>query len=683
MPKDVKVRVTGDASSLSATLDGAEKRVASSSASMTRSLKAIGVGLGAAIGVAGAASAALLKLATDAAAAGDAIDKGAQRAGVTTDAYQQLTFAAGQAGASAESMTAALSRLASTKDPVLRALGSTEDRLKALADRVRGAASEQAGLQIANAALGRGLGRELLPLLRRGSEEIARLSAEADRLGVVMSAEAVAKSVEFSDSLDALKLQLTTVRNELGAQLLPALTDGAQRMSAFIASAEGKEQIKSLTDATLTLAQGLGRVAGAGASAVNALDRFGQTAGDVLLRVFPSLAGPAVVQANAPSSPEDRARLEQLSRDRRAANGGVGPPAPSAQDPARAELADRIAKAEAEAARQLAAQKGAAEAKRVAREAERKEAERLSALDSARADLARELLELEGSQRDAAREIAYLAAGENEERRRALDLGFRLQDIERERQTALIANGEAVAKIVELGDLELAARQALLATDINRTAELQRQAAMRANEPPVEEGFLAKATAGLREELDRATPSADLLVSSIGQLGDGLFDALKAGEGFGESFKNVGREFLESVAKMTLKMLALRAAMSILNAAGGGGLGGLLGGLGGLGAAASGGFRRGLTLVGERGPELVRMPDAGAMVTSASRTKQIMAGGSAPIVNVFNNSSASVSTSSAPDGSIRVLIEQTVAKNIAAGGLVGKAVAQQGRTVRR
>lgn len=66
--------------------------------------------------------------------------------------------------------------------------------------------------------------QELNPLIKAGSAELAKYSAEAHTVGAVMSEENVAAAAAFQDQLDSLLMGLKGVGGSLGAVFLPAFS---------------------------------------------------------------------------------------------------------------------------------------------------------------------------------------------------------------------------------------------------------------------------------------------------------------------------------------------------------------------------------------------------------------------------------------------------------------------------
>lgn len=194
--------------------------------------------------VAAAVTAAIAGVAASAASAGDQVDKGAQAAAVSTDAYQELAFMASQAGTTIEIVTKALGKQTTALGQLqigtgmagerLDALGLTYAQLAALspdqqfaatADAMALLGSEQEILQAATAVYGEDMAQKLLPLLKAGGEGMAAMAAQAHELGLVMSEDQIATAVVFTDTWDQVWKTITAVKNAIGLALLPTLTD--------------------------------------------------------------------------------------------------------------------------------------------------------------------------------------------------------------------------------------------------------------------------------------------------------------------------------------------------------------------------------------------------------------------------------------------------------------------------
>ncbi len=179
----------------------------------------------------------------------------AQKVGLTTEAVQELGYAAGVTGGSSEGMQVSMQHLARglqelrTKGTgpaadALHALGiSAQDSeiqhgnldqvLEIVADRF---AKLPDGVKKTSSAMdlfGRS-GTELLPLLNKGSAGIKELRAEAEKLGVVIGDDGIEKAHEFEIAQKRLGATLTGLKNEAVIALLPALQDMVDGLRAWV-----------------------------------------------------------------------------------------------------------------------------------------------------------------------------------------------------------------------------------------------------------------------------------------------------------------------------------------------------------------------------------------------------------------------------------------------------------------
>lgn len=208
-----------------------------------RRYQRIGKMIGAAIaGFATGAFAGWIKQSIDAA---DAAAETAQAIGISIEAYQSLSYAASTAGVEQESLTGALTKFNKTISQaaaggkkqaaafadigvsVRDANGNLKDADKVLlevADKFQGYEDGANKAALAQDLFGKS-GAKLIPLLNSGKEGITDLMTEAQKLGLVMSAENAAAADQFNDSLTALDGIGRGMANNLAADLLPALND--------------------------------------------------------------------------------------------------------------------------------------------------------------------------------------------------------------------------------------------------------------------------------------------------------------------------------------------------------------------------------------------------------------------------------------------------------------------------
>lgn len=203
---------------------------------------------------AGGAATALIGTASAAADSADAIQKGAQKMGMSYDNYQKLSYALDRSGASIDNLSKGMKNI--TKDISEVANGNDKaretydklgislynvdgsmrsaeevmnDSLLALADMT----DETERNVLAQELLGNGY-TELIPFLESGSEGIKELTQSAEDLGLVMSDDAVDAGAAFGDAMADVKDSLATVVTGIGVGLMPAITDAFNWVKSHI-----------------------------------------------------------------------------------------------------------------------------------------------------------------------------------------------------------------------------------------------------------------------------------------------------------------------------------------------------------------------------------------------------------------------------------------------------------------
>lgn len=190
--------------------------------------------------VLGAMSAMALKTADF----GDALNDARQRTGVSAEDLSKLAYAAELSGTSMDGVSSAVKFLSKNMESAINksgeqrsafaslgisakdleeAHGDVNTVLLKIADRFTtlpdGAEKSAAAMQIFGKS-----GTDLIPLLNSGSEGIAAMGDEAERLGIVMSDEAAAAADEFNDKLAGLKGAAEGIGISIGSALIPPLT---------------------------------------------------------------------------------------------------------------------------------------------------------------------------------------------------------------------------------------------------------------------------------------------------------------------------------------------------------------------------------------------------------------------------------------------------------------------------
>lgn len=213
-------------------------------------VKTVGVG---ALGAAGGLLAFVERSADSAAQ----IDIMAKRAGIGARELQRLQFAATKAGAGSAELADAFKTLdrqivearkgAGPAAEAFRALGlsatslvdmNAEQRFAVLADSLAKLEDPTLRGKIALDLFG-GSGDKLLPMLADGSAGLARVGDEAERLGLVLSNDAVAGAAKFDKELKGAKAELGAFARDIGLSLIPAVRSMIRDFDSWAVAAGG------------------------------------------------------------------------------------------------------------------------------------------------------------------------------------------------------------------------------------------------------------------------------------------------------------------------------------------------------------------------------------------------------------------------------------------------------------
>jgi hypothetical protein len=178
-----------------------------------------------AAGVVLAAEAAFAAMVVITAKVQDEAGKTAQKVGMAVEEFSALAYAGKLADVSADQLTTGLKQLSKNLAEAQSGTGDVADAFRLLGISVKGAdgsmgMTQETFIKIAEkfskledgsakTALAMKIfgksGAELIPLLNEGAHGIAEATKEAERFGVIISAEAAKKAQEFNDNLTRLK----------------------------------------------------------------------------------------------------------------------------------------------------------------------------------------------------------------------------------------------------------------------------------------------------------------------------------------------------------------------------------------------------------------------------------------------------------------------------------------------
>lgn len=193
---------------------------------------------------------------------GAEIEHSAIKAGITTTAFQELSFAAKQSGVESGGLDAALIRMnralslastgGKTQNDTLRALGLSFEQLQGLApdkqfeilaDRISKLTSPADRARAEIVLFGRA-GGELGALLSKGAAGIEEMRRQAESLGGVISEENVKKLEESHQAIERLESSFSKLAATLVGSVAPALTGV---LDDFARLASGQKDVISQT----------------------------------------------------------------------------------------------------------------------------------------------------------------------------------------------------------------------------------------------------------------------------------------------------------------------------------------------------------------------------------------------------------------------------------------------------
>lgn len=207
--------------------------------------------VGAALGAAAAGLTAMVKGTVDAASK---INDTSKATGISTDALQELGHAAKLSGIGFDELAGGLKKLskaayeAATKGGQAGAAfqtlgvsatgadGKVRPAEELIGDLAAKFASMPDGVEktaLAMELFGRS-GATMIPLLDEGGEGLAKMRAEARKLGIVLSAETVAAGDALGDSLDSLQASFVGLRNAIAVKLIPAFQRSTEAKIAWV-----------------------------------------------------------------------------------------------------------------------------------------------------------------------------------------------------------------------------------------------------------------------------------------------------------------------------------------------------------------------------------------------------------------------------------------------------------------
>lgn len=180
---------------------------------------------------------------------GEQTEIASRKTGMSTNAVQELGFAANMTGVSAEGMNQAMMRLARAQteaeggskqlQAVFESLGISTKQLEdtpldqvlaKIADKFADTEDGSTKAAISMQLFGRA-GADLIPLLDKGSDGIDEFRAKAKELGVVMGEDDIEAGEKLNEQLKEMDAQMSALKLRAGSELAPAMLSIVEAMS--------------------------------------------------------------------------------------------------------------------------------------------------------------------------------------------------------------------------------------------------------------------------------------------------------------------------------------------------------------------------------------------------------------------------------------------------------------------
>lgn len=203
------------------------------------------------------AGTALTSAASSTAQYGDNIDKMSQKLGVSSSFYQEWDAVLQHSGTSMDSMSATFKKLATASQDASDDQAEAFSKLGLSMEQVQSMSTEElftsviTGLQgmeegtertsIATELLGKGA-MEMGALLNTSAEDTQAMIDNVNKLGGVMSDDAVKASAQFQDSLQDMQTAFTGVKNTALSELLPSFSEIMDGFAGLVTGAEGSDE---------------------------------------------------------------------------------------------------------------------------------------------------------------------------------------------------------------------------------------------------------------------------------------------------------------------------------------------------------------------------------------------------------------------------------------------------------
>lgn len=267
----LNVSLTAETANFCAAMDKAAYQAKKRMDDIQRNTRQVGRAMGIVLTAAATGFAFQMKKIIDDA---DELGKMSQKIGVSVQSLSAFRYAAQLAGTDFETLTKGIGRfsrvasdaannLITAKRPFEDLsiefkksdgnLRDVEDMLLDVADKFSKMADGTKKAALAQELFGRA-GVELIPFLNEGREGIARITAEAQKMGIIFDTKTAKAAEDFNDRMTDLKAASTGLFATIGSQLIPVLANYSQILVDDIKNTDGvRESTRIFVEGLKTL----------------------------------------------------------------------------------------------------------------------------------------------------------------------------------------------------------------------------------------------------------------------------------------------------------------------------------------------------------------------------------------------------------------------------------------------
>jgi len=211
--------------------------------------------------VTGGAAAGIFGVANSTASLGDEVAKTGDKIGIALGPFQELRYAAERSGVSTQKFDSSLERYVKRLGEATQGTGAAkkaydelglsadeltkmtpEDSLGIVADRLASVENQSQRVALAAQLFGRE-GVAMVNMMKDGSAGLQALRKDARATGYVLSERAARDAETFKDALLDAQLGMAGMKNTIGAELMPAVTEMMGDLSSWMR--ENRDQVSA------------------------------------------------------------------------------------------------------------------------------------------------------------------------------------------------------------------------------------------------------------------------------------------------------------------------------------------------------------------------------------------------------------------------------------------------------